>query len=50
MVEYLAGPIEEMEPHSIKALQRFRRLLELPPIGQAVDAPALAPASPEPAF
>ncbi len=50
MVEYLAGPIEEMEPQSIKALQRFRRLLELPPIGQAVDAPALAPASPEPAF
>jgi hypothetical protein len=35
MVEYLAGPIEEMEPQSIKTLQRFRRLLKLPPIGRA---------------
>jgi pimeloyl-ACP methyl ester carboxylesterase len=44
LVEYLTGPIEEMESHSLKALQRFRRLLELPPIGQSVEAPTLVPA------
>jgi hypothetical protein len=47
MVEYLAGPIEDMEPQAIKALQRFRRLLKLPPIGQSVEAPALVPARAE---
>jgi hypothetical protein len=49
LVEYLTGPIEELESHSIQALQRFRRLLGLPLIGQFVEAPALAPADAEPA-
>ncbi len=32
VVEYIAGPIEEMEPHTITMLQRFRRALGLPAI------------------
>jgi pimeloyl-ACP methyl ester carboxylesterase/tellurite resistance protein len=32
VVEYIAGPIEEMEPETIKMLQRFRHALGLPPI------------------
>jgi len=32
VVEYIAGSIEEMEPQTIKTLQRFRQVLGLPPI------------------
>lgn len=31
-VEHIAGPLDEMEPHTIHAIQTFRRLLDLPPI------------------
>jgi pimeloyl-ACP methyl ester carboxylesterase len=37
-VEFIAGPIEEMEPHTIKALQLFRSTLGLPAL---TAAPAL---------
>ena len=30
VVEYIAGPLDEMEPHTIHALQAFRRVRELP--------------------
>jgi len=30
IVEFIAGAIEEMEPHTLQALQRFRRVLGLP--------------------
>jgi pimeloyl-ACP methyl ester carboxylesterase len=32
VVEYIAGPLEEMEPETIKTLQRFRHTLGLPAI------------------
>lgn len=32
VVEFIAGSLEEMEPHTIQALQRFRRVLGLPPL------------------
>lgn len=32
VVEYIAGPLEEMGPETIKMLQRFRQALGLPPI------------------
>ena len=43
-VEHVAGPLEEMEPHTIAAIQTFRRTLDLPPIEAiaASAAPALA--------
>lgn len=33
VVEYIAGSLEEMEPRTIQAMQRFRKVLGLPPIG-----------------
>jgi pimeloyl-ACP methyl ester carboxylesterase len=30
VVEYIAGPLEEMEPRTLQALQRFRKVLGLP--------------------
>lgn len=41
VVEYIAGPLEEMEPHTIHALQTFRRVLGLPPLtaGEMTDDP-----------
>ncbi len=32
VVEFIAGALEEMEPNTIQALQRFRRVLGLPPL------------------
>lgn len=32
VVEHIAGPLDEMEPRTIKMLQRFRHVLGLPPI------------------
>jgi tellurite resistance protein len=32
VVEYIAGSVEEMEPHTIKTLQRLRAALSLPPL------------------
>ncbi len=32
VVEFIAGAIEEMEPHTIQTLQRFRRVLGLAPL------------------
>jgi pimeloyl-ACP methyl ester carboxylesterase len=45
LVEYLAGPLEQMDGHSIQALQRFRRVFDLPPIGQDLAAPDLVPSA-----
>lgn len=41
VVENIAGPLEEMEPHTIHALQTFRRVLGLPPLtaGEMIDDP-----------
>jgi len=36
VVEHIAGPLEEMEPGTIKMLQRFRRTLGLPTIQTAL--------------
>ncbi len=38
VVEFIAGAIEEMEPHTIKMLQRMRAALELPPLTLAEAA------------
>jgi pimeloyl-ACP methyl ester carboxylesterase len=38
VVEYIAGPIEEMEPETIKMLQRFRHALGLPAIETVLAA------------
>ncbi len=32
VVEFIAGSLEEMEPHTIQSLQRFRRVFGLPPL------------------
>jgi hypothetical protein len=40
VVEYIAGPIEEMEPETIKMLQRFRHALGLPAIETVLAATA----------
>lgn len=39
-VEHIAGPLEEMEPHTIHAIQTFRRLFGLPAIEAVLFAPA----------
>jgi pimeloyl-ACP methyl ester carboxylesterase len=42
-VEYIAGPIDEMEPHTIQAIETFRRELGLPEvIAQPRSTPAPA--------
>jgi hypothetical protein len=41
-VEHIAGPLEEMEPHTIQAIQTFRRLFDLPPIEGVLVAPISA--------
>ncbi len=46
--EHIAGPLEEMEPHTIQALQTFRRLFGLPAIEAVIAAPGTGEeASPE---
>jgi tellurite resistance protein len=47
VVEFIAGPLEEMEPHTIQALQRFRRILGLPTL-EARPTEATAKPSSEP--
>jgi tellurite resistance protein len=48
VVEFIAGPLEEMEPHTIQALQRFRRTLGLPTLeARASDVVAELPREPE---
>jgi transcriptional regulator with AAA-type ATPase domain len=45
-VEFIAGALEEMEPHTIQTLQRFRRVLTLPPLeARPADTDPLAAAS-----
>jgi hypothetical protein len=47
-VEYIAGPVEEMEQRTIDELQNFRRVLELPPLVVPADHPeASAAADPQ---
>ena len=46
-VEYIAGPVEEMEEHTIKLLQRMRRVLELPPLRIPEDQPQASTADPQ---
>jgi len=36
IVEFIAGSVDDMEPHTIRALQRFRAALGLPPIALSV--------------
>jgi hypothetical protein len=31
-INYITGPVEEMEEHTIGALRNLRRVLELPPL------------------
>ena len=45
-IEHIAGPIEEMEPHTIQAIQTFRRLFELPTIEAALVSPLPAEGKP----
>jgi len=48
VVEFIAGPLEEMEPHTIQALQRFRRTLGLPTLeARPADAAIESPREPE---
>ncbi len=41
-VERIAGPLDEMEPHTIQAIQTFRRLFDLPAIEAVLVAPTSA--------
>jgi pimeloyl-ACP methyl ester carboxylesterase len=43
IVEFIAGAVEEMEPHTLRMVQRFRAVLGLPPI--ALPAAASDPLS-----
>ena len=41
-VRYIPGAIEEMAPHTLEALQRFHRILGLPPVTEDVSEDPLA--------
>jgi pimeloyl-ACP methyl ester carboxylesterase len=38
-VDYVVGPVEEMEEHTIRAMQNLRRVLELPPLRIPAEQP-----------
>lgn len=46
VVQYIAGAIEEMEPHTLDALQQFHHVLGLPPLLDVPAAPAALSAPP----
>jgi pimeloyl-ACP methyl ester carboxylesterase len=46
-VEYIAGPVEEMEENTIALLQRMRHVLELPPLRVQRDQPEASTAEPQ---
>lgn len=47
VVQYIVGPIGEMDPHTLDMLQRFHQELDLPPVTRdIVDDPLATPARP----
>jgi hypothetical protein len=47
-INYITGAVEEMEEHTIRALQNLRRVLELPPLRIPDDQPMSAADDQEP--
>ena len=47
VVEYIAGSLEEMEPHTLKTLQRFHAVLRLPAIASTLVTNDPLPENPD---